>query len=255
MDRRHGKNSGMSLFWLLFIGCWMGCTALFAQSDPMEQFNKGVDAYAQQNHAEAAMIFEQLAQDHPSPAVFYNLGNALYRLGKKGEAVAAYHAALRLAPNHKDALFNLQFLGGQSAASLFYYQWAGWFSQKVWALATLVFLSMVSLGIVFLYRRPSAQMAKIIMAAMGMSVILAFFCFGATWIRSYWENQVLGVVIVPAAELKAEPAEVSQTLVKAQEGASGYILGETDDWYYFQLDGMEPGWVPKANLKNTATWK
>jgi hypothetical protein len=245
----------MSPLWLLLIGWCVGYTALWGQSIPQNQFILGVESYTGQNYVEAAAIFEDLAQTHPSPAVFYNLGNTLYRLGKKGEAVAAYHAALHLDPGHEDALFNLQFMGGYSAADLFYYRWTGGLSQKSWAFATLLFLCLISVGVVILYRRPTLGLARVIMAGMGLSLLAALVCFGATLLRSHWQNQTLGVVIVPAVELKAEPVVLSQTLVRAQEGASGQIIGESGEWYYLRIDGMEPGWVPKSTLRNTATWK
>ncbi len=255
MDRRYGKNQGISPVWVLLLVYWASLVPLWSQAAPEIDFERGVAAYSQQQYANSAAIFSDLAKSHPSPAVFYNLGNALYRNGKKGEALAAYHAALRLDPSHQDALFNLQFLGGQSSAQLFYYQWVGWFSTYTWAILTLFFLALISVAVLLLYRRPSVWLAKIMLVGMILSAILALFSFGASFLRRNWESQVLGVVVIPAAELKAEPIDASQTLVRAQEGATGKILSESGDWYYLRLDGMEPGWVPKSAVRNTAAWK
>ncbi len=71
-------------------------------------FDAGVAAYEKGEYAAAAQSFQQLADEGVAePEVFYNLGNAYYRSGKVGPAIANYERALQLQPNLLVARENL----------------------------------------------------------------------------------------------------------------------------------------------------
>ena len=48
-----------------------------------------------------------IKQDYEGASLYYNLGNAHYRLGKVGFAILYYEKALRLSPGDEDAKHNL----------------------------------------------------------------------------------------------------------------------------------------------------
>lgn len=68
-------------------------------------------AYNAENYRLAIDLYRQaLAHDGVSANVYYNLGNAYYRIDKLGSAVANYERALRLNPADADARQNLEFV-------------------------------------------------------------------------------------------------------------------------------------------------
>ena len=65
---------------------------------------RGMDAYANGRCEEALAAFDQAARELPrSPAVEFNRGNALYKLGRTGEAKAAWERVLTLEPGELQA--------------------------------------------------------------------------------------------------------------------------------------------------------
>lgn len=76
-------------------------------------FERGVEAYRAGRYAEArdawcATLSQEL--DEPGRArVFFDLGNAHWRLGESLRAIACYTAAVRLDPRQADAWENLEF--------------------------------------------------------------------------------------------------------------------------------------------------
>lgn len=73
-----------------------------------DTFAKANAAYEAGNYAEAVTDYEQIvAGDVANPVVFYNLGNAYYRRGMVGEAIANYERALHLNPGFTAAADNL----------------------------------------------------------------------------------------------------------------------------------------------------
>jgi len=96
---------------LLALALWLAPAPLLAAQ--AEAFDAGVAAYRSGDHAAASELWQEaLAQPLPASErarVAYDLGNAAWRAGKRGEALGWYSAALRAAPRHADARRNLAF--------------------------------------------------------------------------------------------------------------------------------------------------
>ena len=58
--------------------------------------------------SEAAEAYENLIINGVSANLLFNLGNARFKAGEYGHAMAAYHRALKLAPRHPDIAANLR---------------------------------------------------------------------------------------------------------------------------------------------------
>jgi len=72
-----------------------------------EVFDEGTAAYDRGDYATAVEKYEQLIGESVVDAtVFYNLGNAYYRSGHIGPAIANYERALQLDPNFENAIEN-----------------------------------------------------------------------------------------------------------------------------------------------------
>jgi tetratricopeptide (TPR) repeat protein len=76
-------------------------------------FDAGVAAYRGGDYAAAGELWSEALSAPLPPAdkarVTYDLGNAAWRAGRRGEALGWYAAALREAPRHGDARANLEF--------------------------------------------------------------------------------------------------------------------------------------------------
>jgi tetratricopeptide (TPR) repeat protein len=97
------------------------CLALWGVppgSAPQSDFTRGVEAYRRGDYAEARERWEAALEGDLAPAdrarVYYDLGNACWRLERPLEAVACYTAAVRLDPRHAEAWQNLEFTRAKS---------------------------------------------------------------------------------------------------------------------------------------------
>lgn len=75
----------------------------------MDTYTSAGKAYDAGDYAGAIGMYEQLVNESVSnPAVYYNLGNAYYRKGDLGGAIANYERALALDPRMDQARHNLE---------------------------------------------------------------------------------------------------------------------------------------------------
>src|SRR5438045_7104192 len=80
-------------------------------------FAKANEAYSAGRFQEAVEGYQSLASSGQwSANLFYNLGNAWFRLGNFGEAILNYERALALDPHHPEAAANLVLVRDEARA-------------------------------------------------------------------------------------------------------------------------------------------
>ena len=67
-------------------------------------------AYVQERYEQAISLYDKLLETGASASVYYNLGNAYYRIGDMAHAILAYERAYLMEPGDADIRFNLQLL-------------------------------------------------------------------------------------------------------------------------------------------------
>ena len=96
-----------------------------------KHFAEGNEAYEKGEYQQAVDIYSQILNDGlASWELYYNLGNAYYRLEQTGNAILNYHRALRLAPNKQIIRDNLDLASSKTVDNIeqlprmFLVQWA-----------------------------------------------------------------------------------------------------------------------------------
>src|SRR5262245_57940734 len=74
------------------------------------QFDAANKLYAQSKFTDAAAAYEKIvAGGSASAALYFNLGNAYFKVNQLGRAIAAYRQAEELSPRDPDVRANAQF--------------------------------------------------------------------------------------------------------------------------------------------------
>src|SRR5213593_3374221 len=135
LQRRRGRTSDpvdgfigrIGIAALFVVVCLFIPTGAGAEAMPAE-FEQANKLYEQGKFKEAADVYERLIdRGIEAPGLYFNLGNAWYKAGQNGRAVAAYLRAERLAPRDPAIRFNLDFVRrkvtGQAASVPFWQRW------------------------------------------------------------------------------------------------------------------------------------
>src|SRR5271170_2968170 len=78
------------------------------------EFDAANNLYAEGKFADAAVAYGKILQSGAtSPNLLFNYGNAEYKAGHLGRAIAAYRQAEQLAPRDADVRANLEFARNQ----------------------------------------------------------------------------------------------------------------------------------------------
>lgn len=231
---------------LLAIGVAWGT----AQGD----YEAGVASLRAGEHAAAiAHLQDALAAGGEDPAVYHALGNALYREGALGEAMAAWRRGLALSPGDADLLANLERAQSltrdrleppQPAVGPFF--WLRWMSARVSGVLASV---AATLGMGMLIGVQRTRQRRLAWAA-GGALLAAALLAGSAWQAS----QVARTATVVAEEVAAHstPAEGGVALFVLHEGAEVRVIEEPGEGAVLVgLSDGRKGWLPQGTLRST----
>lgn len=225
-----------------------GSPALAASgNDPAAIFDQGNNLYEQSKFAEAAAAYEKLVElGQVSSAVYFNLGNASFKSGQIGRAIAHYRIAEQLAPRDPDVRANLQFarntVGGPGARPG---RWRGWIQYLTLNEWTVLATSAFWLWLAFLafgrWRKTWNQTLRGYTATTGVLAGILFVCLAvAAYDRLLTQS---AVVIAHEAVVRYGPVDESQSFYTARDGTELTVLDRKGDWLQVADRASRTGWV------------
>src|SRR4030067_2160060 len=79
-------------------------------------FQKGNEHYLKGEYQETIRIFQSIVEKgYQGKSLYYNLGNAYFRIGKIGLAILYYEKAKKISPSDEDVNYNLAFANSKIA--------------------------------------------------------------------------------------------------------------------------------------------
>lgn len=246
---------GLALLCLLaLIGAAPGADLLTTAFD---QANK---LYEERKFAEAAAAYEKLIQSgYGSATLYYNLGNAFFKDGQHGRALAAYRAAEPLAPRDPNLRFNLQFVrkqvtGSDAAPGAAWRQWLANLTLNEWSVLAMCAWWLWLLLLALREARPALRRALsgytatagVVTAALAVCLVAAVKASRATE----------AIVSVPNAVVRQGPLETSPVAYQLRDGSEVAVLDEKElsgdgpaqSWLQVRHGAQRPGWLKRDQV-------
>ncbi len=246
----------MIRFFLLFISIWL---LPFSQScaSVAKLWDQGNDYYQQKKYDSALVCFEQIIVQQPgNPRVYYNAGNAWYRLNNIGMAVLSYQRALRIDPKYKEASENLLLAEArisnhiQKGQDLFFIQWWKSLTQpsnaNMLGVVSLVCFLLL-LGAILLRRYKNITWVRPQMIG-GLAVIWAAFLLFSFVSADNARLRDHAVVMETDAPMTGAPQQ-TQAQSYIPEGTTVKILNKKAGNVEVRLPDGRSGWMKQEHLE------
>ena len=229
----------------IFIGLLLLSIAVHAAETP--SFDDANRFYEQGKYREAVVAYEALqTAGTRSAALWFNLGNAHFKAGHVGNAIAAYRRAEQLTPRDADVRANLEFARRQVSGPTLHSGWpqriAATLTTNEWTvLAILPIWSWFALMIAGQFKPGWRPALRRWTWASGVCGLLA----GGTLVLVLQQRLNEQTLVVNSRDtvVRAGPFEESPSAFTAADGAEFARHDAKGDWYQIS-DGNKPlGWL------------
>jgi tetratricopeptide (TPR) repeat protein len=227
-----------------------------AEPAPPARFEAANRAYLAGELEEAAHGYQELLADGwESPALHVNLGNARYRLGQRGFAVASYARALKLDPGDGDARANLDLVRRENVDQVLGAEARPLLLRAVdrvpdgWALG-LFGLCWVALWAGLAGRRFAARGGRRELGALAFgAALLAVAAGGLLAGKAASRSVPTAVVVAPVAEVREGPERALAPSFELHEGTEVRVLEVRRGAVLIRLGNGLEGWIGAAEIE------
>ena len=216
-------------------------------------FDQANKFYEQGKYAEAVAAYEKvLPSGKVSPALLFNLGNACFKAGYKGRALAAYHAAARLAPRDPDLRANLQYVRKQVDDGVqpplgFLRRWLANLTLNEWTLLTTVAAWSWCLLLTLREWRPALRpLLRGYVGTLGVAVLVLSMGLAGAARESFLRHPA--VVVVAETVVRYGPIEESKSAFVLHDGSEVEVLDAKDDWLQVADVSNRVGWLKRPEV-------
>jgi len=222
---------------------------------------KANTAYTAGMYANAADLYKKVAESGlQSSDLYYNLGNAYFKLNDYPNAILWYERAKRLDPGNESVNFNLAVTNNKITdridvvPEMFYKRWylavLDMFSSDSWAWFT-IFSFFLAAASAALYIISGTILMKKIAFWTGSVMLLVTLVIGQWSLVSYlqFKNQHEAIIFTPTVTVKSSPDPKSVDLFVLHEGTKVSLTDQIGTWYEIRIANGSVGWLPAENLE------
>ena len=246
---------------ILFIALIMGVIGISEAQKNDVLFDQGTSRYAKEQYQQAIDSWKLIEKTgNESAALYYNLGNAYYKLNKVAPSIYYYEKALQLAPNDTDIKTNLGFAQNTRVDAIeelpknfitkTYERLYSIATYETWAKMTVAFVAICVFAFLLYYFVDTSGKKRLFLVISITAFLLLFISLALAY--STYNNvnkEQPAIIFAESVAIKNEASLGSETSFELHEGTKVNILETKGDWSHIIIANGKEGWIPSETLK------
>lgn len=233
---------------------------LFGQSDVI--FEQANNLYNEGRYQEAINLYESIIdKGEHSSELYFNLGNAYYKLNSIAPSIYNYEKALRLNPKDKDVINNLSYANNMTIDSIETIPEIGFskitkniinvFSVDVWAILSITsMLAFVTFFLMYYFAYGTNKKRFMFLSSLTAIVVALVTLFLAFQKHNLQVKDKPAIVFAKEVQLKSEPNLRSDDAFELHEGTKVQIIETFDEnWTKIKIVDGKTGWIANDAIK------
>jgi len=244
---------------IILLLMFFGTMGFAQQSNAL--FLEANDLYKEGSYIKAIDIYTSIeAKGVASDDLYFNLGNAYYKLNKIAPAIYNFEKALMLNPLHSDAQNNLTFAKRMTIDDIkilpttflqsFNKAVVMKFSYNTWAYLAVLMAFLAAIGFLWYHFANATRRKLLLFNLTVLSVILlmitVFFAFHNYKVV---ENNRVAIIFAAKTAIKNAPTLSSDELFNLHEGTKVIVLDAVDDWKKIKIADGKSGWIIASDIR------
>lgn len=244
---------------LVVLFLFLFSAASFGQNEKL--FQEANSAYQSGDYESAIDAYEQILENGETSAeLYYNLGNAHYKLNNVAPGIYYYEKALQLDPDDEDIRNNIEFARNMAIDDIEEIERTGiskWFNELIanksasgWAVFAIIF-SVVFVAFFLLYytsRVPVRKRIYLGVASLSLLICILSVVFAYQQTSYLLDNQY-AIIYEEEVEVRDEPNLRGEPSFELHEGTKAKVLEDFQEWSRIELSNGAQGWVNTENIR------
>ena len=227
-------------------------------------FSKANKNYNLGSYKEALKGYDSIVQlGVHSPELYFNMGNAHYKLNRIAPSILSYEKAQLLDPTNEDIQHNLRFAQNMTIDVIeelppnfidsFVAGLSGALSLPFWSVLIIVLFALACLSFVAYLQRSRSQQKRRFFALSLLLGILSLSSFGLAWDKQLRDaQQSEAIIFAQTTDFRSEPNLRSEVLVQLHEGTKVIVEGQVEQWVKVRLANGTVGWLTQSDVQRIA---
>lgn len=224
-------------------------------------FEAGKEHYKADEFEQAIAKWEAiLKKGQHSKAVYFNLGNAYYKINQVAPSVYNYEKALQLDPNDREVKNNLAFAQNmridvieplpKTVFAKAYDNTMGSLTTTSWAWISVILLILGVGSFLGYYFSAGSGRKRLLFVASIVLFGLVLFSFASAYFTNIDANtERMAVVFEEKMQVRDEPKASGTVSFELHAGTKLDIIDQDGDWIRIELANGKDGWVPATTVK------
>lgn len=246
---------------LIIILCMLLTAGMAIADDNQLLLEEANKSYSNDNFEKAIELYQKVIDNGmESAGVYFNLGNAYFKMNNLPSAILYYEKAKKLKPNDEDINTNLEIANSrivdkiENVPEIFYKRW--WkillytFSVDQWAVISLASFALIFLMLLFFLltkiywlKKTSFWLGIIFIIISGTTYLLANQKY-----KTFTQDHQ-AIVFTPTLTVKSSPSENGVDLFVIHEGTKVRITDHVGDWYEVKIANGSVGWLKENDIR------
>ena len=239
----------------------------FSQSESEQsvvnaKFYEANNLYNDSKYEQSIQVYLQiLDSDFHSPELYFNIGNAYYRLNDIANSILYYEKSLKLDSSDNEVINNLNMVKNtliddiavvpQSFFDEQLNKTSNLLSYSSWGIALILFAFMFLLFFLIYFFSKTTIVKKTAFASLFIIIITILITVRIS-LNAYEKNYLekYAIIFSNKIEIKADPNERSKNLLTLHLGTKVRIINNfSDQWVKIKLVNGQEGWIKNNQIK------
>ena len=234
---------------------------LNTQSQVEVVFDEGNALYNQGNYTEAIEKYTSIINNgFESAELYYNLGNAYYKINDIANSIFYFEKSLFLDPNNNETKNNLSFSQNMTIdrietvpvnqVSKFISKFTNVFDYNTWLLISIIFefLSLIVFSLYLFNKNSDTKKRFFSIGSIFLFFFIIFLILGINS-KSEYEKNNPAILFENRISFKSEPNERSEDLFLLNEGTKVNVLEKLNEWSLVELSNGSKGWILSSTFQ------
>lgn len=219
------------------------------------------ELYKNGNFEKAIEIYKEIeSKEIISSELYYNLGNAYYKLNKVGPTIYYYEKALKINPLNEDVRNNLVFAKRLALDNIeevpktvlqkFNINYLQKLSYNQWAIVCVVLSFLGAILFLLFYFSDISTRKRIYFTISSLSFLLLIFAVFITYNQfEFAKNNKAAIVFAEKTTIRNAPTLNSEEVFTLHEGTKVIVLDAIDNWKKIKIADGKIGWIIDSEIK------